>query len=290
MLLAQLLINGLQTGALYALVAAGFSLIFGMTRVFHAAHGATFTIAGFAFYQCYAVFHLDPVVSTLVCAVCAGAFGVALDRWVYAVIQRHEGSFFTVFAASFGAAIVVQNVISMVFGRGMVTVSTPLSKSLELLPGLFVAPIGGVIVACAIACFAILQILLTRTSLGIALRALGENPELVRVYGLTPRRLSQYVFLIGSVLVVPAAILTASTSGLNPSMGNHVMLISIAATIVGGVGSLRGAALAGLLLGMAENVCLAIVDPQWSEAVTFVILFLFILFRPGGVYGRAVVS
>ncbi len=290
MLLAQLLINGLQTGALYALVAAGFSLIFGMTRVFHAAHGATFTIAGFAFYQCYAVFHLDPVVSTLVCAVCAGAFGVALDRWVYAVIQRHEGSFFTVFAASFGAAIVVQNVISMVFGRGMVTVSTPLSKSLELLPGLFVAPIGGVIVACAIACFAILQVLLTRTSLGIALRALGENPELVRVYGLTPRRLSQYVFLIGSVLVVPAAILTASTSGLNPSMGNHVMLISIAATIVGGVGSLRGAALAGLLLGMAENVCLAIVDPQWSEAVTFVILFLFILFRPGGVYGRAVVS
>jgi len=290
MLLAQLLTNGLQTGALYALVAAGFSLIFGMTRVFHAAHGATFTIAGFAFYQCYAVLHLDPVVSTLVSAVCAGAFGVALDRWVYAVIQRHEGSFFTVFAASFGAAIVVQNVISMVFGRGMVTVSTPLSKSLELLPGLFVAPIGGVIVACAIACFAILQVLLTRTSLGIALRALGENPELVRVYGLTPRRLSQYVFLIGSVLVVPAAILTASTSGLNPSMGNHVMLISIAATIVGGVGSLRGAALAGLLLGMAENVCLAIVDPQWSEAVTFVILFLFILFRPGGVYGRAVVS
>ena len=290
MLLAQLLINGLQTGALYALVAAGFSLIFGMTRVFHAAHGATFTIAGFAFYQCYAVLHLDPVVSTLLCAVCAGAFGVALDRWVYAVIQRHEGSFFTVFAASFGAAIVVQNVISMVFGRGMVTVSTPLSKSLELLPGLFVAPIGGVIVACAIACFAILQVLLTRTSLGIALRALGENPELVRVYGLTPRRLSQYVFLIGSVLVVPAAILTASTSGLNPSMGNHVMLISIAATIVGGVGSLRGEALAGLLLGMAENVCLAIVDPQWSEAVTFVILFLFILFRPGGVYGRAVVS
>ena len=290
MLLAQLLINGLQTGALYALVAAGFSLIFGMTRVFHAAHGATFTIAGFAFYQCYAVLHLDPVLSTLICAVCAGAFGVALDRWVYAVIQRHEGSFFTVVAASFGAALVVQNVISIVFGRGMVTVSTPLSKSLELLPGLFVAPIGGVIVACAIACFAILQVLLTRTSLGIALRALGENPELVRVYGLTPRRLSQYVFLIGSVLVVPAAILTASTSGLNPSMGNHVMLISIAATIVGGVGSLRGAALAGLLLGMAENVCLAIVDPQWSEAVTFVILFLFILFRPGGVYGRAVVS
>jgi branched-chain amino acid transport system permease protein len=92
------------------------------------------------------------------------------------------------------------------------------------------------------------------------------------------------------VLVVPAAILTAATSGLNPAMGHHVMMISIAATIVGGVGSLRGAALAGLLFGLAENLSLAFVDPQWSEAVTFIILFLFIIFRPGGFYGRAIVS
>ncbi|MFM7010135.1 MAG: branched-chain amino acid ABC transporter permease [Betaproteobacteria bacterium] len=290
MLFAQLLANGLQTGALYALIAAGFSLIFGMTRIFHAAHGATFTIAGFIFYECYSVLHWYWPLAAIASAVAASLFGVLLDRYVYAIIQRHEGSFFTVFVASFGAAIVVQNVISIVFGRGMVTVSTPLSKSLEVFPGLFIAPIAAVVIVCAIISFAILQWLLTRTNLGIALRALGENPALIEVYGLTPRRLSQYVFLIGSILVVPAAILTAATSGLNPAMGHHIMLISIAATIVGGVGSLRGAAVAGMLLGLAENLCLAFIDPQWSEAVTFVILFLFILFRPGGVYGRAVVS
>ena len=290
MLFAQLLTNGLQTGALYALIAAGFSLIFGMTRIFHAAHGATFTIAGFVFYECYAVLGWAWPLAALASAAAAGLFGILLDRWVYAVIQRHEGSFFTVFVASFGAAIVVQNVISIVFGRGMVTVSTPLSKSIEVIPGLFIAPIAGAVFVCAIISFALLQWLLTRTNLGIALRALGENPALIEVYGLTPRRLSQYVFLIGSVLVVPAAILTAATSGLNPAMGHHIMLISIAATIVGGVGSLRGAAVAGLLLGLAENLCLAFIDPQWSEAVTFVILFLFILFRPGGVYGRATVT
>ena len=290
MLFAQLLANGLQTGALYALIAAGFSLIFGMTRVFHAAHGATFTIAGFVFYECYAVLGWAWPLAALASASAVGLFGVLLDRLGYAVFQRLECSFFTVFVASFGAAIIVQNVISIVFGRGMVTVSTPLSKSLELIPGLFIAPIAGVVFVCAIVSFALLQWLLTRTNLGIALRALGENPALIEVYGLTPRRLSQYVFLIGSILVVPAAILTAATSGLNPAMGHHIMLISIAATIVGGVGSLRGAAVAGLLLGLAENLCLAFIDPQWSEAVTFVILFLFILFRPGGVYGRATVS
>jgi branched-chain amino acid transport system permease protein len=290
MLFVQLLANGLQTGALYALIAAGFSLIFGMTRIFHAAHGATFTIAGFIFYEFYAVLHWGWPIAAIASAVAAGVFGVLLDRFVYAIIQRHEGSFFTVFVASFGAAIVVQNLISICFGKGMVTVTTPLSKSIEVMPSLFIAPISGIIILCAVISFLILQWLLTRTNLGIALRALGENPNLIEVYGLTPRRLSQYVFLIGSVLVVPAAILTSATSGLNPSMGNHVMLISIAATIVGGVGSLRGAAVAGMLLGLAENLCLAVIDPQWSEAVTFVILFLFILFRPGGVYGRAVVS
>ncbi len=290
MLFVQLLVNGLQTGALYALIAAGFSLIFGMTRVFHAAHGATFTIAGFIFYECYSVLEWVWPLAVIAAALAAGIFGILLDRYVYAVIQRHEGSFFTLFAASFGAAIVVQNLISIVFGRGLVTVSTPLSKSLEVLPGLYIAPIAGVIIVCAIVSFALLQWLLTRTNLGIALRALGENPGLIEVYGLTPRRLSQYVFLIGSILVVPSAILTAATSGLNPAMGNHIMMISVAATIVGGVGSLRGAALAGLLLGLAENLCLAVIDPQWSEAVTFIILFLFILFRPSGVYGRAIVS
>jgi len=290
MLYLQLLVNGLQTGALYALIAAGFSLIFGMTRIFHAAHGATFTIAGFVFYEFYSVLQWGLVSSILASCVAAGLFGVLLNRWVYVIIQRHEGSFFTVFAASFGAAIVVQNVVAIVFGKGLVTVTTSLSRSVEILPDLYVSPMALIAVLAALLCFAVLHYLFTHTNMGVALRALGENPGLIDVYGLNPRQLGKYAFLIGSVLVVPAAILTAATSGLNPAMGHHVMMISIAATIVGGVGSLRGAAMAGLLFGLAENISLAFVDPQWSEAVTFVILFLFIIFRPGGFYGRAITS
>lgn len=290
MLYLQLLVNGIQTGALYALIAAGFSLIFGMTRIFHAAHGATFTIAGFVFYEFYSVLQWGWIPSIIASAVAAGLFGVLLNRWVYVVIQRHEGSFFTVFAASFGAAIVVQNVISIVFGKGLVTVTTPLSRSVELLPGLYIAPMSFIAVAVAVVCFVILHYLFTHTNLGVALRALGENPTLIDVFGLNPKSLGKYAFLIGSVLVVPAAVLTATTSGLNPAMGHHIMMISIAATIVGGVGSLRGAAMAGMLFGLAENLSLAFFDPQWSEAVTFVILFLFIIFRPGGFYGRAIMS
>lgn len=290
MLLLQLLINGVQVGALYALIAVGFSLIFGSTKVFHFAHGATFTIAAYIFYYLYSVTEAHWVLAVLAATAGAVAFGVFMDRCIYAPIQRHEGSFFTVFVASLGAGIIVQNLVGMIFGRGFVSVTTPLSRSVELVPGLYVAPLSGIAILCAVVFFGALQIFLMRTHVGMGLRALSENPELIRVYGLSPRRLSTIVFALGSLLVIPAAIITAASSGLNPAMAHHIMLISLAATIVGGVGSLRGAACAGLLLGMSENLALIYLGPQWSEAVTFIVLFLFILFRPWGFFGRAVAS
>ena len=290
MLFLQLFLNGLQAGAIYALTAVGFSLIFGSTKIFHAAHGGAFAIAGYAFYYLFTVQGLGWIVPIVAASLFAIAFGVFMDRFVYAPIQRHEGSFFTVFVASFGMTIIVQNLIGSLLGRGFVTVTTPLSKSVEVAPGLDIPPVLAVALIVAFVFFVALQLLLTRTNVGIALRALSENPDLVRTYGLDPRRLSQHAFALGSLLVVPGAILTAMTQGLNPAVGGHVMLISIAATIVGGVGSLRGAACGGFLLGLAENLALWKLDPQWSEAVTFVVLFLFIVFRPSGFFGQKVAT
>lgn len=286
----QLLANGLQIGALYALIAVGFSLIFGSTKIFHFAHGSTFTIAAYVFYYMYSIAGSHWIVATGLAAAAAVMFGVLLERVIYAPIQRHKGSFFTLFVASFGISIVVQNLIGVIFGRSFVSVSTPLSGAVDIGADIFVSPLAGIGVLCAIVFFGGLQFLMMRTHIGIALRSLSENPELVRIYGMSPRRLSTVVFALGSFLVVPAAILTGATSGLNPAIGHHVMLISLAATIVGGVGSLRGAACAGLLLGLAENLALWFFEPQWSEAITFVVLFLFILFRPSGFFGRPIHS
>jgi len=290
MLFIQLLINGVQAGALYALIAVGFSLIFGSTRIFHFAHGAAFTIAAYVFYDLYSVAHLHWIPAVLAASAAAVLFGLAINYFVYVPIQKHEGSFFTLFVASFGVGIIVQNLCGMVFGRSFVSVDTPLSRSVELVPGLFVSPLSGIAIVIALLFFGGLQAFLMRTHTGMALRALSENPDLVRAYGLSPRRLSMTVFALGSFLVAPAAVLSAAGSGLHPALGQHVMLISLAATIVGGIGSLRGAAYAGLLLGLAENLALSYFEPQWSEAVTFIMLFLSILLRPSGFFGRAVVS
>jgi branched-chain amino acid transport system permease protein len=280
----QLLASGLQTGALYALTAAGFALIFGATRVFHFAYGATYALAGYVFLEA-AQAGVPWFAAMLLALLVAVAFGVALERAVYMPIQRNEGSFFTVFVAAFGVAIVVQSVIEVCFGRDFVSVETGLTRATEVLPGLYLAPVFWVAILVSAVLFAVLGLFLGRTRAGIGLRALSENPELLRVYGLSSGRFSQLAFALGSALVVPGAVLGAATTGLQPTVGAHVMLVSLAATIVGGVGSLRGAALAGLLLGLVENVAITFVDTQWSEAASFVVLFAFILLRPSGLFG-----
>ncbi|MBS7792941.1 branched-chain amino acid ABC transporter permease [Roseococcus sp. SDR] len=286
MLFVQLLLQGLQVGAIYALTAAGFALIFGATRIFHFAHGSSFALAGYVFIfamQAGWPWWMGGLAATLT----ATLFGIGVFWFVYRPIQRHEGSFFTVFVAAFGVGIVVQNLIGMTAGRGFASVDTPLSRAVEVLPDVFLAQVFWVAVGVAAILFAALTLFLTRHNAGVALRALHQNPDLLRAYGLSSTRLSLLAFALGSALAAPAAMVTAMTSGMNEAIGHQVMLISMAATIVGGVGSLRGAALAGLMLGVAESVALNFVDTQWAEAVSFLVLFAFIIFRPSGIFGIA---
>nr|WP_283771099.1 branched-chain amino acid ABC transporter permease [Roseococcus pinisoli] len=276
----------MQVGALYALTAAGFALIFGATRIFHFAHGSAFTLAGYTFLftsQAGWPWYLGGLASVGV----ATLFGIGIYWFVYRPIQRHEGSFFTVFVAAFGVGIVVQNLVGMFAGRGFASVDTPLSRATEVLPDVYLAQVFWVAIGLSLVLFLLLTLFLTRHHAGVALRALHQNPDLLRAYGLSSTKLSLLAFAVGSALVAPAAMLTAMTSGLNEAIGHHVMLISMAATIVGGVGSLRGAALAGLMLGVAEAVALSFVDTQWAEAVSFLVLFAFIIFRPSGIFGIA---
>ncbi len=183
--------------------------------------------------------------------------------------------------------VVVQSFIEVVFGRGFVSVSTSMTRAVQILPGLYLAPVFWVVIAAAVLMFGSVILLLERTQMGLGLRALSENPDLVRAYGLSSQRLSTIAFALGSLMAVPAAVLTAATSGLGSSIGAHVMLISLAASVVGGIGSLRGAAFAGLLLGVAESIVVSFLDTQWSEAAGFLLLFAFILFRPSGLFGRS---
>src|SRR6185312_10849661 len=128
MLLLQLLVDGLQLGALYALMAVGFAVIFGSTRVFHYAHGTTYILIGYVFFWLAERLGLPWWLAAAIAALAGVVFGVALDRYVYRPIQRDEGSFFTVFVASFGVGVVAENLVVIFFGASFVSISTPLTR------------------------------------------------------------------------------------------------------------------------------------------------------------------
>lgn len=286
MLLLQLLINGIQTGTMYALTALGFALIFGSTRIFHFAHGAVFVIAAYIFklFVGDLGLHWTIALSASLCA--AIASGLLINRLIYVPIQRHEGAYFTVFVASFGVMIFVQNMVAIIFGRGFSTIDTQLSTAVEVTSGLLVAPLFAIAIACSIVILVSLHFFLKRSHVGIALRALSQNPELIHTFGLSARRLSNYAFALGSALAVPGAIYTGASSGLSPTVGLHIMLISLVATIAGGIGSIWGAAWIAFLIGVAENLVLLQVGSQWSEAVAFAVLLIFLIFRPAGLFAQ----
>src|SRR5215213_9601453 len=136
MLFLQLLVDGLQLGALYALMAVGFAVIFGSTRVFHYTHGTTYVIIGYLFYCMAERLRAPWWIAGAFAALAGVVFGMALDRYVYRPIQRDEGSFFTVFVASFGIGVVAENIIIILFCASFVSISTPLTRVADVGSGI----------------------------------------------------------------------------------------------------------------------------------------------------------
>jgi branched-chain amino acid transport system permease protein len=274
---AQLAVDGVQVGVLYALMASGFAVIFGTTRVLHYAHGSTYLIAGYTFFFLVSQCHAPVLVGAAAALVASIAFGVALDRFIYRRIKRDEGAFFTIFVASFGIGIIIENVVKMLFGNSYTVIETPLSRgvpifqSVPAFPSIIVSPLMGLSLVTALLLLLALWWFFSRSDLGIALRGLSERPDLVNSFGLSSGVLSQFAFALGSALVVPAAIVASCSTGLVPSSGHHIILVSLVASIIGGVGSVVGAAIWKL-------------STNWSEAVAFLVLVVFILARPSGIF------
>lgn len=282
MLATQLLINGIALGSLYALAAVGLSLIFWTTRVFHIAHGGAYVVAAYVFIELLERF--GAVVAVLGSLAAAVAFGYGINRFVYRPIQRSRDSFFTLFVASFGALIVVSNLISILWGSNVKTLE-PISDPVQV--GSIQAPSAAVIgLVVAIVFLAFLQMFLAKSETGVGLRAMADNAALVDVLGLNRRRFGTTAFVIGSAMVVPAAILTTYVQGVQPTSGLRVATIGLVVSIAGGVGSLSGAVVGGVLLGVVENVSILWVNPLWAEAVGFSVLLAILVVRPTGIIPR----
>ena len=284
-MILQLLINGIATGSVYAIVAVGFALIYNTFRIFHVAHGAIYTLgaySGFVFLNLLGWWPAPAVLATL--AVTAAA-GIGAELWVYYPLDRRNASPLVTLLSSLGLYIVIAHTIALLFGNTSRLLSTSPIERYHVFGIILTTPqIWQVLTA---------SILLPMIALGTAwtrwgrvVRAVRDNPVLAESMGVNLRAVRTGVFAASAALAGVAALLTAADSGMDPTIGMPIFLIAAVASIVGGVGTFGGVIIGALVLGLFQSMVVWLVSPRWVEAATFGLLILFLLIRPHGLFGK----
>jgi branched-chain amino acid transport system permease protein len=281
----QLLINTLHSGLIFALVGVSFDLVYRTTKFFHFAHAAIFLCAAygaFAFSLIWPRFWIAAVVGILIGVVA----NVSMELGVFAKMRSNGASALTFLLVSLGLYVVAQNIVSLVFGDGTRVLWTSVVAEGIDLHGGYITPvqlfaaIASVVLVCGT------HWGLSRSRTGKALRAVSADSELAEACGLPIRRVNVAAFAISGALAGAVAILVSMDVGLNPNLGLQLLFIGVVVMIMGGVGSIWGAVIAGLFLATAQNAAVWWLSSAWQDAITFGLLWAFLLFRPQGIFGR----
>jgi len=286
-LLLQLLINGIIVGSLYALLGISFTAIFAPTRIFHFMHASVYVFSGYFLYQLAMRWGWPLPVSILGAVFLAGMMGVLAERVIYSPLRKMGAGAMEMLLSSFGGYIVLQNVILLIWKSDPRTVRIPEVLRNGIPVGyLTFTPLDILTVVTSGLALAGVVIFMRHTKVGKAIRAVENDPMGAAITGISTDWVRLVSFFLGSILVAVAATFHAVDKGLEPTIGVNAVLVATVAMIVGGVGSYGGAALAGLMLGVAENLGIWQIPSEWKTTISFSVLVLFILFRPRGFFGH----
>ncbi|MDP6427979.1 MAG: branched-chain amino acid ABC transporter permease [Rhodospirillales bacterium] len=277
----QLLMFGIVFGSILALGAIGISVIFGILRFAHFAHGDLMTVG--AYFALLFVAVLDwPVLLALPAAMALTAVAaVLIDRVLYRHFRR--SSPVVLLISSFGMALVLRSLVQIVAGsENQVYVS---GITLPLVIGeLRIKPDHLTIVAGAVVLVAAFHLFLKKTTMGKAMRAMSDNPDLARISGIDTDRVVLWTWIIGGCLAAAAGVFLALDTRLNPQLGWNVLLPMFAAAIVGGIGRPYGAIAGGLVIGIATELSTLVFLPAYKPAVAFIFMLIVLVWRPTGIF------
>lgn len=281
--LLQNLILGLLLGGVYALVAGGLTLIFGVMRVINIAHGAFLILAAFLTHTLWTEFGIDPLLAILVTTPVIGAIGWVTYKVVVAPIRTAPMA--STVLLTFGLALVLEAAMGTVWGNNSTAIRPGYADESFVVAGLFLpkAQVYGGLVAVLV--LLVLGLVLAKTWLGRAIRAAAVNPGGAELVGIKVAAVAALVFALG---IAAAGAGGAIVGVLYPFVpGAHYQWIArlLAIVVLGGMGSLNGAVLGALMFGIAETLTAAYVSPSWATAVPYAIVFAVLLIRPQGLLG-----
>ena len=281
----QLIISGLLTGGTFVVVAIGLSLVFGVMNILNVAHGALYALGGYLGYTFSSLLHFPPVASFFLTIAAAFAIGALLER---ATIERIKLNTNAVIMLTFGLAWLIEEVIIFVYGPAYQGVPGMIQGAI-VVAGSIVIALPRLLAFSVSLLFAFLLIVFVyRTKTGSAIRVVSFSSELASLRGINVRRISMITFGISSALVAAAAALIAPTQSVYPDVGWDPLLNSFVIVILGGMGSLLGTIVGGLLYGVVFVLGGFYVGAQWEEIIVLLMVILVLLLRPSGILGQVV--
>ncbi|TCL64189.1 branched-chain amino acid ABC transporter permease [Rhizobium sp. BK251] len=295
----QFIVDGLLTGSMIGLGAIGVTLTYSILRFSNFAHGdfmawgtyATLTVVtaiGAVFGKVAPFKPLSfgwPLIVALVVGMAfTGLLAVTLDRILYARL-RAKGQMIILVMASFGASVAMRNLLEFAFTSRPAYFSRAIQIAMPVGFGIRITPDQIALLAMTAILVAAVHLMMTRTQAGRSMRAVSQNPALARVVGIDVRRVVRQTWLVGGGLACFAGVMVGVLVQIRPLMGFDLLLPMFAAAILGGIGSVPGAVLGGLIIGLSEAAAVQLVGAEWRAAVSFVLLMAVLFVRPIGLFG-----
>jgi branched-chain amino acid transport system permease protein len=298
----QVIMDGLIAGAMIGLGAIGVTLTYSILRFANFAHGeflawgAYFALAVSAALGSLSAGLLAPIgpfsfgwalpVATVVAVALTGLLALLVDALLFGRLRDKRSTVIIMVMASFGAALTLRSLLEFIFTSRPAYYSKALQIAMPLGGGVRATPDQLLSLGLAAALVVAVHLMLTRTAIGRSMRAVSENPQLAGVVGVEVRQVVRVVWLLGAGLACIAGITSGVLIQIRPQMGLDLLLPLFAAAILGSIGSVPGAMIAGLIVGLSEALAVQLIGAEWRGAVAFAILVLVLLLRPQGLFER----
>ena len=281
------LINGISLGSVYALIALGYTMVYGIAKMLNFAHGDVIMIGSYAVFMCMSNTDMPVVVSIVISILLCTCLGVVIEKIAYKPLRKATN--LAVLITAIGVSYLLQNLALLIFGSDAKlftsVVSTPAVSAGEI-------SITGETIVTIIACIIIMVVLtlfIKKTKAGQAMLAVSEDKEAAELMGINVNATISLTFAIGSGLAaIAGALLCSAYPALTPYTGSMPGIKAFVAAVFGGIGSIPGAFVGGLLLGIIENLSKAYISSQMADAIVFSVLIIVLLVKPTGLLGKKI--
>lgn len=296
-MIAQYLADGIVLGSTIALGAVGLTLTYNILNFANFSHGSLLSWGAYFAWIIVAAFSgvqgtFGPVsfgwpfvLALIFAGVMTSILALVVDWLVFRILRKSNIQVALVIA-SFGASLLLRNLIVVIFGPEPQYYSSNIQIARQILPGVRVTPDQLFVVGLSIVLVIVLHLFLTRTKLGKAMRATADNSALAQVSGINIQGIIRWTWIVGASLAAVAGVFFGLTVQILPDMGFNLLLFLFAAAILGGVGSIYGAILGGMVIGIAADMSALFISPAYKPAVAFTLMILVLLVRPSGILGE----